>query len=124
MRLFVALDLEEAIRQRIAVFLQGIQNFAPETRWVKPESLHVTLKFIGEKPEEEVSRIKQSLGTIHASPISLACRGYGFFPTARAPRVFWLGIESGAGLQVCPHKSIPCSPPLGFPAKSTLLRRI
>jgi 2'-5' RNA ligase len=96
MRLFVALDLEEAIRQRIARFLQGIQNFAPETRWVKAESLHVTLKFIGEKPEEEISRIEQSLGTVHAAPISLAFRGYGFFPTARAPRVFWLGIESGA----------------------------
>lgn len=98
MRLFVALDIEETIRQRITVFLQGIQNFAPETRWVKPESLHVTLKFIGEKPEEEVSRIQHALGTIQAAPVSLAFRGYGFFPTARAARVFWLGIEPDAGL--------------------------
>src|SRR6266852_4177099 len=98
MRLFVALDLEEAIRQRMAVFLQGVQNFAPETRWVKPESLHVTLKFIGEKPEEEIPRIQHALGTIQAIPISLAFRGYGFFPTARSARVFWLGIESEPGL--------------------------
>ncbi len=98
MRLFVALDLEEAIRQRITVFLQGIHNFAPETRWVNPESLHITLKFIGEKSEDEVSRIRHVLGTIQSAPISLAFRGYGFFPTARAARVFWLGIESDAGL--------------------------
>ncbi len=98
MRLFVALDLEETIRQRIAVFLQGIHNFAPEVRWVHPESLHVTLKFIGEKSEEEASRIRQALGTIQAKPIPLAFRGYGFFPTARAARVFWLGIESNSGL--------------------------
>jgi 2'-5' RNA ligase len=94
MRLFIALDLEEGIRQRITLFLQGIQNFAPETRWVKPESLHITLKFIGEKSEEQVPRIQQALGVIQAPSVSLAFRGYGFFPTPHTARVFWLGIES------------------------------
>ncbi len=98
MRLFVALDLEEAIRERIALYLLGIQNFAPETRWVSPESLHVTLKFIGEKSDEDISRIQDALGAIQAAPISVAFRGYGFFPTVRAARVFWLGIEADAGL--------------------------
>ena len=51
MRLFVALDIDEDIRGRIARFLDGVRGFAPDARWVRPESLHVTLKFIGEMPE-------------------------------------------------------------------------
>ena len=51
MRLFVALDIDEEIRHRIARFIDGIEGFAPEARWVTPESLHVTLKFIGEQPD-------------------------------------------------------------------------
>ena len=51
MRLFVALDIDDSIRGRIARFLDGVRGFAPDARWVRPESLHVTLKFIGEKPD-------------------------------------------------------------------------
>ena len=49
MRVFVALDIDDAIRARLEQFLDGVRGFAPEARWVLPESMHVTLKFIGEK---------------------------------------------------------------------------
>ena len=49
MRIFVALDIDDAIRARLEQFLDGVRGFAPEARWVRPESMHVTLKFIGEK---------------------------------------------------------------------------
>lgn len=98
MRLFVALDIDEAIRARIARFLDGVREFAPDARWARSESLHVTLKFIGEKPGEEVEKIKLTLETIAAESLEMKFRGYGFFPTARSPRVFWVGIESGATL--------------------------
>jgi 2'-5' RNA ligase len=98
MRVFVALDIDHSIRGRIARYLDGVREFAPDARWVRPESLHVTLKFIGEKPEEDVERIKQALATISATVFELKFRGYGFFPGARAPRVFWIGIEGGAKL--------------------------
>jgi hypothetical protein len=42
MRTFIALDIDESIRARIALFINGIQGFAPDVRWVRPESLHVT----------------------------------------------------------------------------------
>jgi 2'-5' RNA ligase len=93
MRLFVALDLDDAIRSRIARFLDGVRGFAPDGRWARPESLHVTLKFIGEKSEEEVEKIKRALETIEAGTFEMNFRGYGFFPSARAPRVFWVGID-------------------------------
>jgi 2'-5' RNA ligase len=98
MRLFVALDLDDAIRSRIARFVDGVQGFAPDARWVQPESLHVTLKFIGEKSEEEVEKIKRALETIEAGTFEIKFRAYGFFPSARAPRVFWVGIEGGPKL--------------------------
>jgi 2'-5' RNA ligase len=98
MRLFVALDIDDSIRARIARFIDGVTGFAPDARWVRPESLHVTLKFIGERPDEDVAEIKQALETIVADPVELNFRGYGFFPGARAPRVFWVGIEAGANL--------------------------
>jgi 2'-5' RNA ligase len=98
MRLFVALDIDESIRKRITRFLDGVREFAPDARWARPESLHVTLKFIGEKSEDEVEKIKQTLGTISADAFDLNFRGYGFFPGARAPRVFWVGSEGGTNL--------------------------
>ena len=98
MRLFIALDIDDAIRQRIRTFLNGVRDFAPEARWVRPESLHVTLKFIGEKPSETAEAIKQALSKIQAQSVPIAFQGYGFFPTPKAPRVFWIGIHAESQL--------------------------
>jgi len=98
MRIFVALDIDDAIRERIQRFLEGVRGFAPDARWVRSESLHVTLKFIGEKPTEAVEEIKHALSAIRAGAMEIAFRGYGFFPGTKAPRVFWIGIESGPQL--------------------------
>jgi RNA 2',3'-cyclic 3'-phosphodiesterase len=95
MRLFVALDIDAAIRERIARFVDGVREFAPEARWVRAESLHITLKFIGEKPETWAEELKQTLSSVHCSPFDLSVRGCGFFPRPKAARVFWIGVEAG-----------------------------
>jgi RNA 2',3'-cyclic 3'-phosphodiesterase len=100
MRLFVALEIDESIRGKIVRFLDGVREFAPDARWVRPESLHVTLKFIGEVPYEEVEGIKSSLSMIRAKRVEMEIRGYGFFPSERAPRVFWIGIEADSKLAI------------------------
>jgi RNA 2',3'-cyclic 3'-phosphodiesterase len=92
MRLFVALDIDESIREKIMRFMDGVREFAPDVRWVKPESLHVTLKFIGEWSDPE--QIKQSLSKFFSSSFDMTFHGYGFFPTPKSARVFWIGIES------------------------------
>jgi RNA 2',3'-cyclic 3'-phosphodiesterase len=94
MRVFIALDIDDAIRDRIARFVEGVSGFAPDARWVRPESLHVTLKFIGEKSEDDVEKIKRELEKIRAGALELNIRGFGFFPNANAARVFWIGVES------------------------------
>jgi 2'-5' RNA ligase len=98
MRLFIALDIDDAIREHLARFVEGVRNFAPDARWVKPESLHVTLKFIGEQPEPAVANIKQVLSSVAADTTEIKFRGYGFFPTAKSARVFWIGMEAGPQL--------------------------
>jgi 2'-5' RNA ligase len=98
MRTFVALDIDDAIRRKIAQFIDGLREFAPDVRWVKPESLHVTLKFIGEQPLETVDEIKDALSAVSAKPIAVNFSGYGFFPTAKSARVFWVGIQAGPEL--------------------------
>jgi RNA 2',3'-cyclic 3'-phosphodiesterase len=98
MRLFIALDIDDAIRERITRFVEGVQAFTPNARWVKSESLHVTLKFVGEQPETMVEQIKQALAMVRGDTTQIQFRGYGFFPTAKSARVFWVGIESGPQL--------------------------
>ena len=98
MRLFIALDIDGEIRQWIRTFLDGVRGFAPEARWVKLESLHITLKFIGEQPDESVDSIESVLSHVSGSPIELTFRGFGFFPTPKSARVFWIGIQAGPQL--------------------------
>ena len=98
MRIFVGLDLSEEIRGRIAQFMAEVRGMAPDVRWVAPESLHVTLKFVGEKPDAIVSQVQESLVSISAPSFEIAFRGCGFFPTAKSARVFWIGMEGGAAL--------------------------
>jgi 2'-5' RNA ligase len=94
MRLFVALDIDEGIRGKILQFMEDVRGFAPDVRWVRPESLHVTLKFIGERSDADA--IKQALSQIQVKPFEMAFHGLGFFPTQKSARVFWIGIQSAA----------------------------
>lgn len=95
MRLFVALDIDEVIRERIARFVEGVRGFAPEARWVQAKSLHITLKFIGEWPADKLETLKQKLAEVRAQAIPLEIHGSGFFPNAQSARVFWIGISAG-----------------------------
>lgn len=98
MRLFIALDIDDAIRQHIVRFIDGVQNFAPDARWMKPESLHVTLKFIGEQPDAAVENIKKELAAVSAGTTGIKFSGYGFYPNHKSARVFWIGMEAGPQL--------------------------
>jgi 2'-5' RNA ligase len=98
MRLFVALDLDPEIREQVYKFMEKVRPLAPDARWVSGESLHVTLKFIGEKPDAMVQQIEQTLRAIHCQQFELRLGGTGFFPTPKSARVFWTGINADRGL--------------------------
>jgi RNA 2',3'-cyclic 3'-phosphodiesterase len=98
MRLFVALDIDDPIRERIRCFVNELQAMAPNVRWASPESLHITLKFIGEQPELKMSAIEAALAKVSAPSLRISFRGCGFFPAPKSARVFWIGIEAPPAL--------------------------
>ena len=98
MRLFIALDIDEPIRQRITAFRDQMRQLAPDVRWVSPETFHVTLQFLGET--KKLDEIGHALQPLKLPPVPLAFRGAGFFPGSKAPRVFWVGISSDEHLQI------------------------
>jgi RNA 2',3'-cyclic 3'-phosphodiesterase len=98
MRIFIGIDLDPEVRARIERFLEGVEGFAPDARWMRPESLHITLKFIGEQTPERVEAITERLRRVECGAFEIRVGGYGFFLTTKAPRVFWIGIYAGPQL--------------------------
>src|SRR5271155_5329932 len=112
MRLFVALDIEAGIRGRIGEFRKQMREFAPDVRWVGPETFHVTLQFLGET--EKLEEIRGALQQVKGTALPMAFRGSGFFPNPKSPRVFWVGIESDEHLQELAGSVGAALKPLGF----------
>jgi RNA 2',3'-cyclic 3'-phosphodiesterase len=98
-RVFVALDVPEAIRAALAEVSARLKKICPAARWVRLEGVHITLKFIGEVPQEKLDHIRQALGELpNFAPAKVCFAGLGFFPSARRPRVFWAGVQGGSTL--------------------------
>jgi len=112
MRLFIALDIDPDIRERITTFREQMRQFAPNVRWVGPETFHVTLQFLGET--NDLDSIQRALQQVETQPVRLAFRGAGFFPNPKTPRVFWIGIDGDAYLQELVAKVSAALAPLGF----------
>ena len=103
-RLFVAVDVGDAVRAEAARVIQVISEkieavkTPPKITWVKPASLHVTLRFIGEVDEAEVPALCERLAPpIPVAPFDVEWRGLGAFPSDRHPRALWLGVIAGGG---------------------------
>ncbi|HWF40371.1 MAG TPA: RNA 2',3'-cyclic phosphodiesterase [Candidatus Acidoferrales bacterium] len=99
MRLFVALDLPEAAHHKLRDLIAELRNECPDIRWVRPEGIHVTLKFIGHVDEAKAHEIQEALGKIHSDrPVIMELHGIGFFPNERRPRVVWCGVHGSDNL--------------------------
>jgi len=97
MRLFVAANLTGAVKEALAKVQQALRALGGDVSWVKPENLHITLKFLG---EVEGGRLETVKGVIASSvagcgPVFLSFAGLGTFPNLRAPRVIWVGVKEG-----------------------------
>jgi len=118
MRLFVALELPAAVRENLVALLKALRAVSPQTRWVRPENLHLTLKFIGEVPETEFAVIRNALAAARSDqPVALEFRGLGFFPNEKRPRVFWAGIEASPNLKTLAAEIDRAMEKLGIPCE-------
>jgi 2'-5' RNA ligase len=119
-RLFVAVNLPDSTRQAAHAAAAALRQAAPSVRWVPPETLHITLKFLGEVSEARLAEMKAALEMRLAveSGFTFALRGAGAFPNFRRPRVFWLGVENGEGLIRVQSSVEGIFAPLGFPTEA------
>jgi 2'-5' RNA ligase len=103
-RLFVAVEVPAAVRDDLAALVNELRaleskSSAKRLRWVRPENLHVTLKFIGSVPPEKLDVICAELSRVRSDrPVELRFRGLGFFPSAKRPRVLWAGMAASPNL--------------------------
>ena len=93
-RLFVALDLPEEIRDELSAMCGGI----PGARWVPEENYHLTLRFIGEVPGWQAQEVDEALAGIRAPGFDLTLRGVGTFQKAGRIAALWAGVEKSEPL--------------------------
>jgi RNA 2',3'-cyclic 3'-phosphodiesterase len=114
-RLFVALDFPDAVRERLRELIARLKAGSSGAKWVRSEGMHVTLKFIGETDPANLNPIRAALATIHsAQPVEMNFRGLGFFPHERQPRVLWCGVEASPNLPPLAANIADALVPLGF----------
>ncbi len=94
MRLFVAIALPDEARAALGRFASGL----PGARWIPPENLHLTLRFLGEIDRGEAEDLDAALSTIHAPAFTLAFDGLGTFGNDRAQRALWMGAAANSML--------------------------
>lgn len=98
MRTFVAVEIPEDIRRTVGEYANGLRGMIPHVKWVSPENMHLTMKFLGEVDEKRIPEIEEfsALALKGFSPFTVEFSNLGFFPNARNPRVFWIGAAGGA----------------------------
>lgn len=94
MRLFVAIDLPDALRRELALMTGGL----PGARWVPPENYHLTLRFIGEAPAWQAEEIDHALSGVRAAAFPLTLVGVGLFAKGGRGTSLWAGVERTTAL--------------------------
>jgi 2'-5' RNA ligase len=95
-RAFVALELGVEIRQAIGELIASLRPRLAGARWVRPEGVHLTLRFFGNTPSTRIARLRPDLAAAAAEcePLEARVSGLGTFPgPGKPPRVLWLGIQ-------------------------------
>jgi 2'-5' RNA ligase len=119
MRAFIAIDLPETIHQELARQQATFGSLCRDARWTRPEGIHLTLRFLGEIGDSQVSKVTEALQGLGGFPrFSVEIKGFGFFPDARRPRVFWAGVVAPAELIQLAGRVEDAMERLGFPRES------
>jgi len=96
LRAFLAIEPPETVRQAMASLQSRLKySLSGAISWVRPEGIHLTLKFFGNIAQTDIVRISAAVGPVAArfAPLNLEVRRLGLFPDSRRPRVLWLGLE-------------------------------
>jgi len=99
MRLFVGIDVPYEMRRNLELLLELLKPKA-DIQWSQMKSLHITTKFIGDFPDDELDVLKEALQDVPvAGDLRVAIQGIGWFPNPHQPRVLFAGIQAFDGLK-------------------------
>ncbi len=123
MRTFIAIELPDNVKRGLGKTITTCkeQVASRSVKWVAVDSIHVTLKFLGDVPASRIEDIRRALGPLceGAPPMRLTVAGLGAFPSPTAPRVLWAGLEGDLGpLGALARKIDEALVDLGFPAEN------
>lgn len=91
MRLFIAISLPDPVRRRLSDLKQSIEG----VRWQRQKQLHITLKFLGDTPEERLNPLVNKLQGVDQQAFVISIKGLGYFPKGRRdPRILWAGVSN------------------------------
>ncbi|MBN1201212.1 MAG: RNA 2',3'-cyclic phosphodiesterase [Anaerolineae bacterium] len=122
LRLFIAIELPPNVLSLLSGIQTQIKERVPPrtVRWVNPDGIHLTLKFLGDVPAIRQHTLEQALIDVTRShtAFELAAGGLGCFPNTRRPRVVWVGVQEQTGALHALRDAIEAHfSPLGFPTE-------
>jgi 2'-5' RNA ligase len=96
-RAFVAIELEDELKEQLAQVQQALKSESSEdiVRWVNRQGMHLTLKFLGNVPSGRLKEIVSAIasGSQGVEPFTIGFRGLGCFPSISRPNVVWVGVR-------------------------------
>lgn len=95
MRTFIAIELDEEIKKALTKIQSEFKNIDLDIKWVKPQNIHLTIKFLGEVKESKIPEINQALKETcnYIKPFVIETENLGVFPNIKFPRVIWAGLK-------------------------------
>jgi 2'-5' RNA ligase len=121
-RTFIAIELDEDLKSNLLRLQNRLrEQVSPRSvRWVQPDGIHLTLKFLGDTPVEQLENVKKALAEAAAEigPFTFTVGGLGCFPNLRRPRVVWVSLQEPTGALLRLQKAVEAHvAPLGFPTE-------
>lgn len=114
MRLFVAIAMPEDVADRLAAVMGGLDG----ARWVDPDDLHLTLRFVGEVGRVAAADLAAALSSLHVPAFGLRLSGFGHFGSGRRVRTLWAGVEPQPVLELLQGRVEAAARRAGQPAES------
>jgi RNA 2',3'-cyclic 3'-phosphodiesterase len=94
-RSFLAFDVNDELREYFKHIIHDLQKACADVRWVKPENIHLTLKFLGDVQEGDLDKISSTVAghCLNVAPVTSFFTGIGAFPDLRCPKIVWGGLD-------------------------------
>ncbi|GIW56273.1 MAG: RNA 2',3'-cyclic phosphodiesterase [Nitrospiraceae bacterium] len=107
-RTFIAVEVSAGIRHNTQVLQQTLAQVTPAIKWTHPDTLHLTLLFLGDVEDQDLAEVCQHVQAVtqNLAPFSLHVAGLGAFPNWHRPKILWAGVRQGGEQLRTLHESI------------------